>query len=124
MKKLIVTFGIFLAGIVFVNAQDKAAAMQTKMVDRMTQVCGLTPDQVSKVQPIVAGYVKARQANKSQYANDPAGLKSANKKATEDYKSQLNTVLSTDQQAKLKAANEQMRAKRQGGGQGESGEHQ
>jgi len=117
MKKLILTFGIFLAGILCVTAQDKGTA---KMVDHINQVCGLTPDQVSKVQPIVENYEKARKANKQQFANDPAGLKGANKSARENYKSQLKAVHTPDQQAKMKAYNEQHKK----GGQGEEPEGQ
>lgn len=109
MKKLILTFGIFLAGIFFVSAQDKAA---TKLVNHLTQVCGLTPDQVSKIQPIAEDFIKTRRANKQQYANSPDSLKMANKANTKNYKSQLNAILTADQQQKLKEANAQRRANR------------
>jgi hypothetical protein len=124
MKKLILTFGIFLAGIFMVNAQDRAAVMTNKLVDHLKQVCVLSPDQVAKVQPIVADFVKARLANKQQYANDPAGLKAANKTARKNYKNQLSTVLSPDQIARLKAYNEQHKADKGGqGGEEDNGEH-
>ena len=123
MKKLILTFSILLASLVLVNAQDKTAAKATKLVNRINQACTLTPDQVSKLQPIAESYIKAREANKQQYANDPAGLKSANKTSNENYKAQLKTILTPDQQAKLKAYMEQQRANRKGSGGGqESGE--
>ena len=110
MKKLLLTFGIFLAGIAFVNAQDKAAAATTKMVDHITQVCNLTPDQVTKVQPMIASFVKTREANKQQYAGDKAGMQSANKTNRQNLKAQLQTVLTADQQAKLKADNAQRKS--------------
>jgi hypothetical protein len=122
MKKLLLTFGIFLAGIVFVNAQDKTEAKATKMVNRITQVCGLTPDQVAKIQPLAESFIKTREANKQQYANDPTGLKSANKANNQSYKAQLNTILTADQQQKLKDYMAQQRANRkakQGGGDSE-----
>jgi hypothetical protein len=119
MKKLILTFGIFLAGIFFVNAQDKGAA---KLVDRLTQVCSLTPDQASKMQPIAEDYAKTRKANKQQYASDPAGLKAANKAANKNFKAQRDAILTPDQQQKLKAYNAQKRAGKQGGQGGEDQE--
>lgn len=109
MKKIILTFGIFLAGVFLVNAQDKAA---TKLVDHLTQVCGLTPDQVSKLQPIAEDYIKARRANRQQYANSPDSLRMANKANNKNYKAQLNTILTPDQQQKLKDYNEKQRAER------------
>lgn len=92
MKKLILTLGIFLAGIVFVNAQDKAA---NKIVSKMTEVCSLSQDQVAKVQPIVEDYVNARKANKQQYGSDPAALKNANKSINKEYREKLKTVLTS-----------------------------
>ena len=120
MKKLILTFGILLAGIVFVNAQDKTDAKATKLVNNLTTVCGLTPDQVAKIQPLAEGFIKTREANRQQYANDPAGLKSANKTNNQNYKSQLQSILSADQQQKLKDYMAQKRAgKKAGQGGGE-----
>ena len=115
MKKIILTFGIFLAGIFFVNAQDKTDAKATKLVSRLTQVCSLTPDQVSKVQPLAVDFIKAHEANKQQYANDPVGLKSANKATIASYKAKLDAILTADQQQKLKEANAQRRANRKAG---------
>ena len=110
MKKLILTFSILLAGLVMVNAQDKTAAKATKLVNRINQACGLTPDQVSKLQPIAESYIKTREANKQQYANNHDSLKSANKANNQNYKAQLNAILIPDQQTKLKAYNAQQRA--------------
>jgi hypothetical protein len=124
MKKLLLTFGIFLAGIVFVNAQDKTNAKATKLVDHLTQVCGLTPDQVAKVQPLAVSFITAREANKQQYANDPTGLKSANKANNQNYKAQLSAILTADQQQKLKDYMAQQRAKRKTAQGEESGGQQ
>ncbi len=120
MKKLILTFGLVLATLFCVNAQEKGDKATTKMVNHLTQVCGLSQDQVAKVQPIVADFVKTRMANKQQYASDPAGLKAANKTARENYKTQLKTVLTADQVEKLKADMANKRANK--GGQGEEQE--
>lgn len=110
MKKLLLTFGIFLAGIFFVNAQDKTDAKATKLVNRLTQICSLTSDQVSQVQPLAVEFIKAREANKQQYANDSQGLKTANRATTKSYKVKLDAILTSDQQEKLKEANAQRRA--------------
>lgn len=101
-----------LASLMLVNAQDKTDAKATKLVNRISQACTLTPDQVSKLQPIAESYIKAREANKQQYANDPAGLKSADKTNNENYRTQLKTILTPDQQQKLKDYMAQQRANR------------
>jgi len=121
MKRLILTFSILLASLVMVNAQDKATAKATKLVNHLTQVCGLTPDQVSKLQPIAESYIKTKEANKQQYANDPAGLKSANRTNNQNYKGQLNTVLTPDQQQKLKDYMAQQKANRKSSGGSQEG---
>lgn len=113
MKKLILTFSILLASFMVGKAQDNTTAKATKLVNHINQVCGLTPDQVSKLQPIAESYIKAREANKQQYANDPAGLKSANRTNNQNYKAQLKTILTPDQQQKLKDYMAQQRANRQ-----------
>ena len=55
MKKLILTLGIFLSGIVCIHAQeaqgDNTEKQTQTMVTKLTQVCTLTSDQVSKVTP-------------------------------------------------------------------------
>ena len=116
MKKFIVTFGIILAGICYVNAQDKA---DSKMLDHLTQVCQLSPDQVSKVKPIIENYVSSRKANKQKYAGDKTAMKSADKALKENYKSQLKTVLTPDQMERLKADIAQHKTSKKGGQQQE-----
>jgi hypothetical protein len=115
MKKLILTFSLFVAAIFAVNAQDKTANRAAKIVDQINQVCALSQDQSSKLQPIAENYLKTRQANKLQYANDPEGRKNANKIANENYKMQLKGILSPEQIEKLKAYNAQQKANRRGG---------
>jgi len=108
MKKLILTFGIFLAGVVFVNAQitappNAANSPSQKMITHLTQVCSLTPDQTVKIKPIADAVVKAHQENKQKYANNPEGLKNANKSVNESFKTQLKAILTPDQMAKFTA---------------------
>lgn len=109
-----------LAGLMLVNAQDNTSAKATKLINHISQICALTPDQVSKLQPIAENYIKAREANKQQYANDPAGLKSANRTNNQNYKAQLKTILTPEQQQKLKDYMAQQRANRKAGSSGES----
>jgi hypothetical protein len=120
MKKLILTFSILLAGLVTVNAQDKTAAKATKMVNHINQACGLTSDQVSKLQPIAENYIKTREANKQQYANDSASLRNANKISNQNYKTQVNAILTPDQQQKLKDYMAQQRANRKSQKEGDN----
>ena len=114
MKKLILTFGIVIAGLCSVYAQTKGDKATAKLVDKLTQICQLSPEQVTKVQPIVADFVNGRISNKQQYGNDPVALKSANKANRENYKAQLKTVLSPEQMHTLKAYEEQHKGNRQG----------
>ncbi|HTB33160.1 MAG TPA: hypothetical protein VK808_14120 [Bacteroidia bacterium] len=117
MKKLFLTFGIFLAGMLFVNAQDKVTTGATKLINKLTEVCSLTPDQAAKLQPVAESFVKAHKDNKQKYANDPAGLKTANKSVNSTYKSQLQAVLTPDQMKKFAVYNAQKKGNKQGGGQ-------
>lgn len=110
MKKLILTFGVFLAGIFFVNAQDKTDKA-TKLMNNITKICSLTPDQVTKIKPITEGFIKTQEANKQQYANDPNGLTAANKASMKDYKTKLDAILTPEQEEKLKEANQARKAK-------------
>jgi hypothetical protein len=103
MKKLILTFGIVLAGLFTVQAQEQKTDKQVdKVVTEYTSVAQLTPDQVTKVKPMVETFIATRKANKEKYANDAEGLKTANKANRENLISQLSTVLSADQIQKIK----------------------
>lgn len=114
MKKLILAFGIILAGVFSVHAQENKADKETnKMVTTLTNVCQLTPDQVAKVQPMISTFVQTKIANKQKYVNDADGLRTANKENRENLKSQLNTVLTTDQQEKYKGYMKEQKEKKQ-----------
>ncbi|MGP8217698.1 MAG: hypothetical protein ACLQQ4_19165 [Bacteroidia bacterium] len=104
MKKLIVTFGIILAGLFTVNAQqDSPKQSQTdKIMNEYTSVAQVTPDQAAKVRPMVESFLATRKENKEKYANDPDGLKAANKANRENLETQLKTVLSAEQVQKIK----------------------
>jgi hypothetical protein len=124
MKRLILVSAILLIAIFHVNAQKRAEAKANYMVDHISQVCTLSPDQAEKLYPVAENYIQTRKANKQQYANDPETLKNANKTATINYRTQLKTILSREQMEKLKAYNTQQRANRKGprGSQEDNGE--
>lgn len=114
MKKLILALGITLWGACSVLGQDNSVEKQTtKMLATLTAVCKLTPDQVTKVKPMIESYEKARAANKQKYTNDPDGLKVANKESRKNFKTQLKTVLTVDQMDKYKEYRKDEREKKQ-----------
>jgi hypothetical protein len=103
MKKLILTLGIVLAGLLTVQAQEQKTDKQTdKIITEYTSVAQLTPDQVTKVKPMVESFIATRKLNKTTYANNADGLKTANKTNRDNLLTQLSTVLSADQIQKIK----------------------
>ena len=113
MKKLLLAFGIILASVFSATAQNTDAQTK-KMVGNLTQVCGLTPDQVSKITPIIKTFVETRAANMQKYSTDDAGRKAANKENRENMMNQLKTILSADQMTKLKEHMKEQHEKRAG----------
>lgn len=115
MKKLILTLGIILTGLFAVNAQQSPGVeKQTdKMMATYNDVCQLTPAQADSIRPMVENFISTRQANKQQYGNDRASLAKADKENRRNYMAQLKTVLTPDQQQKLKAYQQQRRQERQ-----------
>jgi hypothetical protein len=103
MKKLILTFGIVLAGLFTVQAQEQKTDKQAdRIITEYTSVAGLTADQVTKVKPMVESFIATRKLNKTTYANNADGLKTADKANRENLIKQLSTVLSADQIQKIK----------------------
>jgi|GEM_PF-1003368 hypothetical protein len=120
MKKLVLTLGIFFAGLFAVQAQDANADKQTeKLMNDYTTVCSLTPDQAAKVKPMIQTFVQTRMDNRQKYQGDKDGMKAANKQNRENLDNQLKTVLSADQIQKMKdymAQKKQERMNKQGAG--------
>jgi hypothetical protein len=114
MKKLVLAFGIILASVFSINAQNAAASgsQSDKMVNKLTTACQLTPDQVTKVRPLVDSFLKTRAENKQKYASDAEGLKTANKANRENFKSQLSALLSADQKEKFKEYQKEQQEKK------------
>jgi hypothetical protein len=120
MKKLILTFGIVLATLFSVTAQSAAGASKVdqqteKIMTEYTSVASLTPDQVTKVKPMVSSYLTTKQANKEKYASDADGMKTANKQNLDNLLIQLKTVLSDDQVNKIKAHMDEKKAANKAG---------
>ncbi len=122
MKKLILTAGICISSLLCVQAQQTVAKVATpptasqqvdKALTNMTSTCKLTPEQVTKVKPILTEFVNARMANKQQYGSDKAKMKQANKANAAAMKSKLAKVLTPDQQTKWAAFVKQQKAEKQ-----------
>ena len=115
MKKLILTCSILIAGVCIAFSQAKTPApapaqasanapSAEKMMAKMKSIITLTPDQEAKLKPMMETFIKAKADNQTKYASNPNELKEANDKAKDAYKAQIKTVLTPDQQAKMKAA--------------------
>jgi|ERR1700722_12070299 len=100
MKKLILTFGIILASVFTMQAQEKISPTD-KALNEYTTVAQLSPDQVTKIRPIFDAFYATRKENKEKYANNEEGLKAANKANRENLKAQLKTVLTAEQIQKV-----------------------
>lgn len=104
MKKLILTFGIILASVVGMQAQQATEVVQKRtaaMVSQMTAAAHLTPEQANKITPFVQQFVQTRFENRQKFANDANGMQTANKAGKEQLKSNLKTVLSDEQMNQL-----------------------
>lgn len=119
MKKLILTLGIILAGLFTVNAQDNATgklSQTDKAISEYTSVAQATPDQITKIRPMLDSYFATRKENKTKYANDADGMKAANKANRENLEAQLKTVLSAEQIQKVKDYQKEQKEKRKEAG--------
>jgi periplasmic protein CpxP/Spy len=120
MKKIILTAGICMATLFSLQAQQadtKAPLSFEQKVDKMmatlTSTCSLTPDQVTKVKPIVAETIKARMANKQAAGADKDKLKAADQASMKAENAKLDAILTPDQKAKLAAYEKQKQAEMQ-----------
>ncbi len=128
MRKVILTIGICVAGLMGVSAQQTApvAAPSTaksaaapkeqqveKLMTKMKTACTLTPEQIGKVKPIIAEFVSARMENKQKLGSDKDKLQAANQASMKTMNAKLSAVLNADQQAKWTAAEKEMKAEMQ-----------
>ncbi len=106
MKKLVLTLGIVLMGIIFVQAQETAGIADKKaaaIVNQMMTTAHLTSDQASKITPFVKQFIQEKMDNTRKFSNDPAGLQHATQINRQQLKSNLKTVLSDDQMKQITA---------------------
>lgn len=114
MKKLILTLGIFLSGIAFVQAQaagnDGSDKKATAVMNGINTACHLTTAEMNKIKPFVIQFVQTKEANKQKLASNPEELKVANRTNNQQFKSNLKTVLSDEQMNALVAYYKQQKA--------------
>jgi hypothetical protein len=119
MKKLILTAGICISSLLCVQAQQTTTSTTDQKVEKMmnsiTTICHLTPDQVTKVKPIMVEFVNAVTANKEKFGADKDKLKAANEASRNARDTKLAAILSADQQKELAEKEKEMAAKQKGG---------
>ncbi len=127
MRKVILTIGICVAGLMSVQAQKAAPLAAStakssvspkdqqveKLIAKMKSACTLTPQQVEKVKPIITEFVSARMENKQKLGSDKDKMKAANQASIKTMNTKLATVLNADQQTKWTAAEKEMKAEMQ-----------
>lgn len=102
MKTLILAIGIFITCTSFVNAQEQSGSAVT-LIEKLKEICNLTPDQLTKVQLIVADFEKIRDDNYQKYHSNPDALNKAVRKNRWDYETKLIGILTPEQMGTLKA---------------------
>lgn len=104
MKKLVLTLGIALSAIVFVQAQESTTNVDQRaatMVNQMVSTAHLTNDEANKITPFVKAFFQTKLDNQNKYANDPAGMKQANQTNRAQLKKNLETVLNAEKMQEL-----------------------
>ncbi len=124
MKKVFLIAGICIVGLFGVQAQQapmKAPAATSnepqvdKMMKNITSACNLTPDQITKVKPLVVQFFNDRKANKEKYGSDQDKMKEANRANGQEMKTKINAILTPEQQQKWEAFQKQKDAEKKGG---------
>lgn len=85
-----------------VNAQ-KQTNYRVNITNELKQLCTLTPIQVIKVEPIVAGFEKRRDSIYNRYQHNPARLQKAVEQNRWDYETNLIGVITPSQMGLVKA---------------------
>ena len=101
MKKIILLFGITLVFGIGCN-RDKAKRAAMKMVDKMSSICNITPDEKTKMIPVVEKFIKTKVENRDKYASDQGALNKADSVNRAWYADTLKAILTPDQLEKLK----------------------
>lgn len=99
---------------------DKSQAMQDHMQEMKKQL-NLSDDQVDKLKPIMNSQMSDMQAVKADTSLTPQQKRSKMMDIHQKYSSQINAILTPDQQAKWKAMRQEMMEKHKGGAMGNGG---
>ncbi len=113
MKKLVSLFIIVLFAFGCGSDQKRIEKMTDKMISKMNTACQLTPDQESKIRPLVAGYIKTRVELRTKLANKPDSLKKANLANRDNFITNLKTIVTPKQFEKIQEYNRKQKANQQ-----------
>jgi hypothetical protein len=89
----------------------------SKMLEKFTTVCQLTPEQAKSLKPALETFIKNKVENKDKYASDQGALRKADSLNRTTYIDSLKKILTPDQLEKFKAAKGQFKMNKQDGGQ-------
>ena len=101
MKPLIFTILIFLCGIGISQTQGQSAS-EIKLTEQLKSLCGLTPEQLAKAEPLITGFEKKRDDIYQKYQHNPTELKKQVKQNRWDYEISLIGVLNPSQMGLVK----------------------
>jgi hypothetical protein len=73
----------------------------SNLVGEMTKVAALTPDEISKITPIVSEFQKQKRADKVSFKGNKEKLAAARKLRIDNLSSQLKVIVTPDQYTKL-----------------------
>ncbi len=102
MKNQLLTISIFLCGIVASSGQQQTNP-QSILTNEITELCDLSPEQVAKVQPIVANFEQKRDYTYRKFHHTPAVLTKEVKQNKWNYEFSLIGILTPEQMGLLKA---------------------
>ena len=89
-------------------------------LDRLTTELSLTPDQQAKIKPILETFHTTMQAVRQDTSLTPQDKMAKIKDARASETTQINAILTPDQQTKFAAFQEKMHNHRRGGGEGQA----
>jgi hypothetical protein len=120
MKKLVFIAYSLLFTLGCGPSQKQEDKMAHKMVDRINTACQLTPEQKTRLIPVIETFIKTRIDNKDKFASDQAALIKADSINKAKYFDTLKKIITPEQLDKLKAfRNQQKMDKKAGNGGGD-----
>lgn len=102
MKKLLLTICLFLSGIGLASAQEQTVSVNS-LIDQLTDLCTLSPEQIAKVEPLVTLFENKRDKTYKKYRHNLTRLTKAVKKNRWDYEVSLIGILTPEQMGLVKA---------------------